>query len=89
VHPLNRPEAGLASYFEHQRVAIPVESNGLTMTFESIDRPLEYYTRALEQAGFVIEALREPRPDTATVEGEPRLASAARRPFFLHLLCRR
>jgi SAM-dependent methyltransferase len=89
VHPLNRPERGLANYFEHQRVADSVESNGLTMTFEAIDRPLEYYTSALEQAGFVIEALREPRPDPTTVEAEPRLAPAARRPFFLHLRCRR
>jgi SAM-dependent methyltransferase len=89
VHPLNRPEGGLADYFEHQRVAERAESNGLTMTFEAIDRPLEYYTRALEQAGFVIEALREPRPDRATVDAEPRLAPAARRPFFLHVRCRR
>jgi SAM-dependent methyltransferase len=89
VHPLNRPEDRMANYFEHQRAADSVEVDGLTMTFESIERPLEYYTRALEQAGLVIEALREPRPDTATVEAEPRLAPAAHRPFFLHLRCRR
>jgi SAM-dependent methyltransferase len=89
VHPLNRPEGGPADYFEHHHVAESVESNGLTMTFEAIDRPLEYYTRALEHAGFVVEALREPRPDAATVEAEPRLAPATRRPFFLHLRCRR
>jgi hypothetical protein len=28
--------------------------DGLTMTFASIDRPLEYYTLALERAGFAI-----------------------------------
>lgn len=89
VHPLNRPAEGLASHYEHQRVAIPVESNGLSMTFEAIDRPLEYYTRALERAGFVIQALREPRPDPAVLEEEPRLVPATHRPFFLHLLCRR
>jgi hypothetical protein len=50
---------------------------------------LEYYTLALEHAGFVVEALREPRPDAATLEAEPRLAAAAQRPFFLHLRCRR
>jgi SAM-dependent methyltransferase len=88
VHPLNRPVERLANYFDHQHAVDPVESNGLTMTFEAIDRPLEYYTRALEQAGFVIEALREPYPDAATVQAEPRLASAARRPVFLHLRCR-
>jgi SAM-dependent methyltransferase len=89
VHPLNRPEENLADYFAHQRVAVPVESGGLAMTFEAIDRPLEYYTRALEQAGFVVEALREPRPDPGAVEAQPRLAAAATRPFFLHLRCRR
>jgi SAM-dependent methyltransferase len=89
VHPLNRPEERMANYFEHQRAADSVETDGLTMTFESIDRPLEYYTNALEDAGFVIERLREPRPDAATIESEPRLAKAARRPFFLHLRCRR
>jgi SAM-dependent methyltransferase len=89
VHPLNRPADRLANYFEHQRAADSVESNGLTMTFDSIDRPLEYYTLALERAGFVIEALREPRPDAATLQAEPRLAAAAHRPFFLHLRCRR
>jgi SAM-dependent methyltransferase len=89
VHPLNRSEERLANYFEHQRASDSVESNGLTMTFEAIDRPLEYYTRALVRAGFVIEALREPRPEGATVQAEPRLAAATRQPFFLHLLCRR
>lgn len=89
VHPLNRSGDGLAEYFEHRRVADQVACDGLTMTFEAVDRPLDYYTRALEQAGFVIEALREPRPDAATVEAEPALAPAAHRPFFLHLRCRR
>jgi SAM-dependent methyltransferase len=88
VHPLNRPEHGLADYFEHRRVAPEAERDGLTMTFEGFDRPLEYYARALEQAGFVIEALREPRPAPATVAAEPALAPAARQPFFLHLRCR-
>lgn len=89
VHPLNRPEDGLAHYFEHRRVAVPVERDGKTMTFEAIDRPLEFYTRALEAAGFVIEALREPRPDRATVAAVPALAPAALRPFFLHFRARR
>jgi hypothetical protein len=36
------------------------------MRFESEHRPIESYTRALEQSGFAIEALREigdPDPD--------------------------
>ncbi|GAA5114201.1 class I SAM-dependent methyltransferase [Pseudonocardia adelaidensis] len=78
VHPLNRPAEALEDYFAHQRVAVPVERDGLTMTFEAIDRPLGYYTGALEDAGFVVEALREPRPD-----------AAAAQPLFLHMRCRR
>ena len=89
VHPFNRSDDSLANYFDHRRVAERAERNGLTMTFESIERPLEYYTRALEHAGFVVEALREPRPDTATIQTEPALAPAARKPFFLHLRCAR
>ena len=57
------------------------------MTFESIDRPLETYTRALTGAGFVIEELREPRPTEAAVASAPRLAKAAKQPFFPHMCC--
>ncbi|MFD0852538.1 class I SAM-dependent methyltransferase, partial [Actinomadura adrarensis] len=89
VHPLNRPAEHLTDYFAHQYVSETVERDGLSMTFEAIDRPMEDYTRALEQAGFVIEALREPRPTPAAVESAPELTPAVSTPFFLHLRCRR
>lgn len=89
VHPLNRSPDRLNRYFEHLHVSDTIESDGLTMTFEAIDRPLEYYTRALEQAGFDIEALREPRPDAAAIAAAPELEPATHQPFFLHLRCRR
>jgi hypothetical protein len=71
VHPLNSagrfadpaPDAPFVipgSYLSPFRYADDVERNGLTMTFHSMHRPLEAYTRALEAAGLVIEALREP-----------------------------
>jgi SAM-dependent methyltransferase len=88
VHPLNRPDDGLAEYFAVRRVAVSVARDGLTMTFESIDRPLEAYSRALEDAGLVIEALREPRADPATLEPDSPLVPAAHCPYFLHLRCR-
>jgi SAM-dependent methyltransferase len=47
------------SYFEHRRYADDVERDGRTMRFSSEHRPLESYSRALEAAGFVIEAVRE------------------------------
>ena len=48
------------SYFGRRRVEIPEERNGLQVTFRGWAYPLEAYTRALESAGLVIEAVREP-----------------------------
>ena len=87
VHPLNRPAAVLDTYFEAQAVATPIERGGLAMTFEEAARPLETYAAAITGAGFVIEELREPRAPSSVSADEP-LASAVRRPYFLHLRCR-
>jgi len=87
VHPLNRPPEALDDYFEEHRFADDFERDGLRMTFEGIDRPLEAYPRALARAGFLIEELREPRPTAATLASAPKLAKAAKRPYFLHLRC--
>lgn len=74
VHPINsagrfapatpdsddpRPFVVTESYFEHRQYADDVERDGRFMRFESAHRPLETFSRALEDAGFVIEALRE------------------------------
>jgi len=88
VHPLNRSPEHMEDYFAEQRFSDTVTRNGLTMTFEGIDRPLESYTRALSASGFVIEELREPRASDADVRRAEALASAARKPYFLHLRCR-
>jgi SAM-dependent methyltransferase len=48
------------SYFERHRVADEVEREGMRMVFHGWTNPLEAYTRALEDAGLLIEALREP-----------------------------
>jgi SAM-dependent methyltransferase len=87
VHPLNRPPEALEDYFREHRFAESFERDGLSMTFEGVDRPLEAYTRALADAGFITEQLREPRPEEAAVDEEPRLAKAAKRPYFLHIRC--
>jgi hypothetical protein len=57
------------------------------MTFEGIDRPLEAYARELARAGFLIEDLREPRPTADALAAAPKLAKAAKRPYFLHMRC--
>lgn len=87
VHPLNRPAEVLDDYFTVQRLAKTIDRNGLAMTFEETARPLETYAGAITGAGFTIEELREPRPDSTLPDEDP-LAAARRRAYFLHLRCR-
>lgn len=47
---------------------LEAEKHGLTITFDGRTYPLHSYTRALEDAGFAIEAMREP----AGPEDDPR-----------------
>ena len=49
-----------APYFERREYHGRFERAGLAMTFHGYVRPLEDYTRALEDAGFLLDALREP-----------------------------
>lgn len=87
VHRLSRPPEHFDGYFSEQRFTETVTRNGLTMTFDGIDRPLESYTRALSDNGFVIDEIREPRASAAAVGCVSELAPAARKPYFLHLRC--
>jgi SAM-dependent methyltransferase len=65
-----------------------IERDGLSMTFHSKHRPLESYFCALEGAGMVVEALREPSvPDHAVSTNAGRRWQ--RLPLFLHLRARR
>jgi SAM-dependent methyltransferase len=65
-----------------------VERDGLRMTFHSRHRSLESYFSALEEAGFLIETLKEPEiPDHAFVSASSRRWQ--RVPLFLHLRARR
>ncbi|HEY1699089.1 MAG TPA: class I SAM-dependent methyltransferase [Trebonia sp.] len=47
-------------YFAERRVSFEEEGDGLRMVFSGWDRPLSAYTRPLEEAGLLIEAVREP-----------------------------
>lgn len=88
IHPLNRPAEHFDDYFSDQRFTEVITRNGLEMTFEGVDRPLQSYTRALSDNGFVIDELREPRASATAVERASDLAPAAKKPYFLHLRCR-
>jgi SAM-dependent methyltransferase len=94
VHPLNtagsfvsrEPDAPFViegSYFERTRRELPVERDGLEMTFLDAHRPLEDYVDALEQAGFVVERLRE-IPDSSATPADNMLRWR-RIPLFLHI----
>jgi SAM-dependent methyltransferase len=52
-------------YFDAVRIEEDVEIRGHTMTFRGRTHSLEHYSRSLERSGFLIERLREPRPDVA------------------------
>jgi len=99
VHPMNsagrfeteRADSAFAikgNYLQPFRYADTVERDGLSMTFNSQHRPLEAYSVALEDSGFVVEAIREPRvPDHAVASERGRRWQ--RLPLFLHLRARR
>jgi SAM-dependent methyltransferase len=99
VHPINsagrfQSEAADApfviggNYLQAFDYADAIERDGLSITFHSRHRPLESYFLALEQAGLVVDALREPRvPDHAVKTGRGRRWQ--RLPLFLHLRARR
>jgi SAM-dependent methyltransferase len=92
VHPLNSgggfesddDDAAFrieGSYFESRSYVQPIESDGLTMTFHSYHHSLESYLRPLEENGFLLEAVREPR----TPAGASRTDRWTRLPLFLHV----
>ena len=57
----------------------------IRVTFHSEHRPLEAYSRALEAAGLLIEAIREVRAPDALVAAAPGQRRWQRIPLFLHM----
>jgi SAM-dependent methyltransferase len=82
VHPSNSLKGG-ADYFAEHTYAEERTRGGLTMTFTDRHRPLGAITAALERAGLLIEALREPVPDAAYIAAHPEVEQWTRRPAFL------
>jgi SAM-dependent methyltransferase len=71
------------SYLETQRRTFTSDRDGFSFTFHSYRRSLESYTGSLEDAGFLIEALREPVPEPSFVEGRAHHGRAWRIPHLL------
>jgi SAM-dependent methyltransferase len=85
---LNTPSAGedlviSGSYFEQERVSDTVTAGNLEMTFHGWTHTLQDYTRALEEAGLLIERMREPRPNAEQAAQRPSLERWRRIPLFL------
>ena len=74
----------ITSYYGPRRVEDSVERAGIQMNFHGWAYSLEEYMRAFEQAGFVIDLMREPRLSEAPVE-RPSLARWRRLPMFLFI----
>lgn len=74
------------SYFDRREVDETVEKDGLQITFHGWTYTLEDYARALEDAGFIIDRLREPAPGDAPGAGNDRWR---RIPLFLFVRARR
>ena len=96
THPINdagefasrEPDAAFVidgSYLDKRPFEGTFERNGLLMTFRGWVYPLEAYGRALEEAGFAIEAMREPPATAAAVERDPSERRWQRVPVFLFL----
>jgi SAM-dependent methyltransferase len=61
------------------------DRGGIRMTFHSAHRPIEAYSRALETAGMLIEALREVRINDRPTANDPSERRWMRIPLFLHI----
>jgi SAM-dependent methyltransferase len=94
VHPINsagefeRDEPGSpfvisGSYVESRRYVEEMERDGLTMTFHSLHHSFETYSKALEGAGLLLEAVREPGASAALVDTDPTRTRWQRIPVFL------
>ena len=71
-------------YLGRNRFELTAEQPGLPpLTFSGWTYPLEAYSRALEDAGLVLEALREPGAPAEFVEANPAVARWQRLPNFL------
>lgn len=72
------------SYFDQYRYSDTFARDGLEMTFHSVHRSLDTYSRAFERSRLLIEAIREhPVPDSAVTDD--RYIRWQRMPLFLHI----
>jgi SAM-dependent methyltransferase len=92
VHPLDGAGAFegdefviRGSYFEPEAKLWESDRDGIRVTFFDRSLPLERVARACEDAGLLVEAVREPRPSAEFVSANPLAERRLRIPLFLHL----
>lgn len=73
------------SYFDQRPWLWSHSHSGMAVSLPGVHRPLSAYTMALEQAGLLIESIREPAPTEEVVAGRTPLARWQRVPCFLHI----
>jgi SAM-dependent methyltransferase len=73
------------SYLEPRPADWSASRGGVALTFHSEHRPLQAYSRALEAAGLLIEAIREPAAPDQVVRDDPDYHRWQRIPLFLHM----
>jgi SAM-dependent methyltransferase len=72
------------SYFEPEPRLFESDRDGIRVTFYDRALPLERIARALEGAGLLFEAIREPQPSHEFVQRYPISVRRRRVPLFLH-----
>jgi SAM-dependent methyltransferase len=73
------------SYFEPEEKIFESNRDGICIRFRDRGLPFERIFRAHEDAGLLVEAVREPRPPEDFVAARPIAARRLRVPLFLHL----
>jgi SAM-dependent methyltransferase len=73
------------SYFEPDAKLWESDRDGIHVTFFDRALPLERLARACEDAGLLIDAVREPRPSAEFVRANPVAERRLRIPLFLHV----
>jgi SAM-dependent methyltransferase len=73
------------SYLDPGPADSVIDRGGVRLTFHSEHRPLQAYSQALETAGLLIEAIREPRAPDELVGGRPAERRWQRIPLSLQL----
>jgi SAM-dependent methyltransferase len=73
------------SYLTAAPVTIAADRGGICLTFHSEHRPLEAYSRAMEAAGLLIEAIREVGAPEHVAARDPAARRWQRIPLFLQL----